>query len=79
MTRESRLVSPQSSGPGLLPVVVLGGLLGYLLSGDIVDAPAGLVVGAFCLGIAGAHLLLQWTFILGEAWSFYHDPIPDSL
>lgn len=68
-----------STGPGLLPVVALGGLLGYLLAGDILLVPNSHLLLSLCFGLAWAYLFLQWASLAGELFSLFSDPLPLSL
>lgn len=68
-----------SSGPGLLPVVALGGLLGYLLAGDVFLVPSHHLLLSFCLGLVWAYLFVQWVSLATEMFSLFTDPVPLSL
>jgi len=62
--------------PGFWAVIALGGLIGYLLSGDLLRAPYYFLLGTFCAGIAWAYLFIQWAQILGDSIALLKDPIP---
>lgn len=48
-----------SSGPGLIPVLVIGALIGYLLTGDLfLDNPASIIT-AFCWGVVISFLFCR--------------------
>lgn len=64
---------------GVLPVVALGGLIGYLLIPDVLSAPLRQLLAAFCLGAVWAYLLIQWTDLIQEYWALMKDPVPREL
>ncbi|MFH0953219.1 MAG: hypothetical protein V1873_02705 [Verrucomicrobiota bacterium] len=65
--------------PMFWSVVALGGLIGYLLCGDVFESPPPCLVTSLCLGLVWAYLFIQWMDMFGEALSFYRDPVPLSL
>lgn len=65
--------------PTFWSVVALGGLIAYLLCGDVLDSPAPCKVTALCLGLVWAYLFVQWADMLFESFAFYRDPIPQDL
>jgi hypothetical protein len=68
-----------SAGPGLFPVVVVGGWLGYVLAGDVFLVPANHLLLSLCLGLIWSYLLLQWLSLIIEFFSLFCDPVPLSL
>lgn len=64
---------------GLLPLMALGGLLGYLLAGDVFAASARKLAASFSLGLVWAYLFLQWIDLVAEYWALKRDPVPASL
>jgi hypothetical protein len=64
------------SVPLFWPVVAIGGLIGYLLSGDPLEIPPPVLVTSYGLGLVWAYLLIQWVDMLGEALSFHRNPVP---
>jgi len=63
----------------LLPVVVLGGVFGYLLAGDVTAATVRQLVASFSLGLALAFIALQWADLLIEFIALKRDPAPEAL
>lgn len=64
---------------GLLPLVALGGLLGYLLAGDIFSASIRHLAACFSLGLVWAYLFLQWLDLVSEYIALKGDPAPVEL
>lgn len=65
--------------PTFWSVVALGGLIAYLLCGDVLEAPAPCVVTSLCLGLVWAYLFIQWADMFYESFAFYRDPVPQDL
>ncbi len=66
-------------GPNFWLVVLLGGLIGYLLAGNVLHAPVLSLVAPACLGLIWSYLILQWLDLLSKFLSFNKDPVPSSL
>jgi len=66
-------------GPGLLPILAIGALLGYLIAGDIFLASVPVLIISFVWGVVAAYLFLQWVELAQLAHSLTADPIPESL
>lgn len=74
-----RACDVMGTGPGFLPVVLIGLLLGYL---NTLREPAGLpltLLGHYLAGFAWGYLILQWFHIIAQALSMSADPIPADL
>ncbi|HSA19422.1 MAG TPA: hypothetical protein P5327_13705 [Kiritimatiellia bacterium] len=64
---------------GLLPLIALGGLLGYLLAGDVFSASVRKLAASLSLGLVWAYLFLQWIDLVAEYWALKRDPVPADL
>ncbi|MBU1693333.1 MAG: hypothetical protein KKC51_05150 [Verrucomicrobia bacterium] len=64
---------------GLLPLVAIGGLFGYLLVGDVYTAPLRQLAASFSLGLVWAYIFLQWADLATEYLALKTDPVPLAL
>ncbi len=64
---------------GFVIIVVLGVALGFALSGQALETQATLNILPFAIGFAWAFLILQWVDIVGQAFGFFADPLPDDI
>ena len=67
------------SGIGLLIVLVVGGGLGVLFSGDLYNKPPHELMKALGLGLVWAALLVTWADIVIQSLGLTSDPVPDTL
>jgi uncharacterized protein YukE len=68
--------SRYGSGPGLIPVLVIGALIGLLFAGDVLTAPSSMLAVAFCWGTIISFLALQWIDLAGQSLSLISNPVP---
>jgi ABC-type transporter Mla subunit MlaD len=64
---------------GLLPLVAVGGLFGYLLVGNVYTAPLRQLAASFSLGLVWAYVFLQWVDLAAEYLALKADPVPLAL
>ena len=65
--------------PGILPMLVIGCLLGYLFAGDLFTAPLAQLIIAFAWGFVGSCLFLNWVDVIGQLYTLNTRPIPEDL
>ncbi|HBA83393.1 MAG TPA: hypothetical protein DCZ95_04780 [Verrucomicrobia bacterium] len=75
-TNSSGVHSHSGSGPGLMPVLVIGALIGMLFTGDILTADLSALALAFCWGSVISFLSLQWIDLTGQSLSLIANPLP---
>lgn len=80
MKKDDAFVKEESNiALGLLPVVVIGSLLGYLLAGSSFSGPLGHLVSSLGVGLVWAYLYLQWVELIADHLALRADPVPRSL
>ncbi|MFH0878959.1 MAG: hypothetical protein V2A34_04535 [Lentisphaerota bacterium] len=65
--------------PGILPMLVIGCLLGYIFAGDLFIEPRARLIIAFAWGFVCSCLFLNWVDVIGQLYSLSTNPIPEEL
>lgn len=77
--RAEGLKETSSPLPGLIPVVVLGVALAYVVDQNILTASWASRAAAVSLGLVGAYIVLHWLEMILNVLALRGDPLPASL